>query len=89
MVQGEWTIILPDGTGAGVARCNNAFLSRLAKALSYLGAEPGDLVLLTFDRASRSVALQVGGVELVELAQSGELHHAADEPDVADGEHAS
>jgi hypothetical protein len=64
---------LPDGTEAGTADCKGTFLKRLRKPLSYLGAELGDLVLFEFDLHSRAMGMQVGGPELIELAESGNL----------------
>jgi hypothetical protein len=73
LVQGEWTITLPDGTEAGTTIYNGAFLTGLRKPLSYSGAEPGDLVLLEFDLHSHVMKMRVGGQELIDLAQSGAL----------------
>lgn len=79
LVQGEWKILLPDGTEGGAADCKNTFLKRLRKPLSYLGAEPGDLVLFEFDLLARAMNTRIGGPELIELAESGNLDQLLEE----------
>jgi DNA-directed RNA polymerase subunit alpha len=79
LVQGEWTIVLPDRSRPGQARAKDTFLSRTRKALAYLGAEPGDFVLFEFDRQSRVLRLRIGGRELIEAAQTGELDQLIDD----------
>jgi hypothetical protein len=81
LVQGEWTILLPDETEAGAADCKSTFLKRLRKPLSYLGAEPGDLVLFEFDLQARVMNTRIGGPELIELAESGNLDQLMEEGD--------
>jgi hypothetical protein len=51
---------LPDGTEASLADCKDAFLKRLRKPLSYLGAETGDLVVFEFDLHSRAMKMRIG-----------------------------
>lgn len=70
LIQGEWTIVLPDGTEAGTSICNGTFLTRLRKPLSYSGAEPGDLVMLKFDLHSHTMAMRIGGRELMDFTQT-------------------
>jgi Bacterial RNA polymerase, alpha chain C terminal domain len=79
LVQGEWSILLPDGTEASLADCKDTFLKPLRKPLSYLGAEPGDLVVFEFDLHSRAMKMRIGGQELIELAESGNLDQLTEE----------
>jgi hypothetical protein len=73
LVQGEWTVALPDGSRPGEATAKDTFLSRLKKPLAHLGAEPGDVVLLQFEIQTRVLSMRVGGPELIESAESGDL----------------
>lgn len=70
---------MPDGTEAGAADCKGTFVKRLRKPLSYLGAEPGDLVLFEFDLHSRVMKMRIGGQELIELAESGNIDQLPEE----------
>ena len=79
LVQDEWTITLPDGTNPGTANCNGIFLSRLRKAFSYLGAEPGDFVLFEFDLSSRAMTMRIGGRELMDATERGEIAQATED----------
>jgi len=79
LVQGEWSILLPDKTEAGMVDCKGTFLKRLRKPLSYLGAEPGDLVLFEFDLQARVMVMRIGGPELIDLAESGNLDQMTDD----------
>jgi len=79
LVQGNWMITLPDGTQAGEATCRNNFLFRLRKPLQFLGAEPGDLILFRFNLHSRFVLTEIGGTELIEAAESGDLDQKMDD----------
>jgi hypothetical protein len=73
LVQGEWTVALPDGSRPGQATAKDTFLYRLKKPIAHLGAEPDDLVLLQFDIQTRVLSMRVGGPELMEAAESGDL----------------
>jgi hypothetical protein len=79
LVQGEWTVALSDGSRPGQATAKDTFLYRIKKPLAYLGAEPGDLVLLQFDIQTRVLNLRVGGHELIEAAESGDLDQLIDD----------
>jgi DNA-directed RNA polymerase subunit alpha len=79
LVQGEWKILLPDGTEVGGADCKNTFLKGLRKPLFYLGAEPGDLVLFEFELRTRGMKMRIGGQELIELAESGDIDQLLEE----------
>jgi hypothetical protein len=72
LVQGEWTVRLPDGGEYGVVKCKDVFIRTFRRAFSVLGVEPGDFVALEFDTKSRHVTLRAGGPELFESMQSPE-----------------
>jgi len=79
LVQGEWTVALPDSTRPGQAGAKETFLYPIRKALAYLGAEPGDFVLLEFSLQTRVVNMRVGGHELIEAAETGDLDRLIDD----------
>jgi hypothetical protein len=79
LVQGEWTIALPDGSRPGEAIAKDTFLYRIKKPLAYLGVEPDDFLLLEFDIQTRVLTLRVGGHELIEAAESGNLDQLIEE----------
>jgi hypothetical protein len=72
LVQGEWKVLLPDGTDCGEVTCRDAFVWSFRKAFAVLGAEPGDLAVLEFDLRSRKVLVRVGGPGLFEAIQEPE-----------------
>jgi hypothetical protein len=79
LVQGDWVVSLPDGSNTGVANCKGTFLYPLRKSLSYLGAEPDDLVLFAFDLQSRALTIRIGGQELIDLAEGVDVDPLIDE----------
>jgi hypothetical protein len=48
--------------------------------LSNVGAEPGDICILEFDLVKRTVDLTVGGEELVDIWESGDIELPPAEP---------
>jgi hypothetical protein len=42
LVQGEWKVVLPDGTDCGEVTCRESFIWSFRRAFAVLGAEPGD-----------------------------------------------
>jgi hypothetical protein len=66
-------VALPDGSRPGQATAKGTFLYRLKKPLAHLGAESDDFVLLQFDIQARVLSMRVGGHELIEAAESGDL----------------
>lgn len=72
LVQGEWTVTLPDRSEIAKATCKDQFLYSLKKAFVVLGAEANDLAGLLFDLKARRVLVKVGGPSLLEQLQSSE-----------------
>jgi hypothetical protein len=66
LVQGEWSVYLPDDTECGSATCKESFIWSFRKAFSLLGAEAGDLAAFEFDLQARTVRVRVGGPGLFE-----------------------
>jgi hypothetical protein len=69
LVQGEWTVQLPDGTTYDRVTCRDLFIWSFRKAFALLGAEPDDLMMLEFDKKTRRVMVRVGGPGLFEAMQ--------------------
>jgi Sigma-70, region 4 len=83
LVQGEWNVVLPDGTDCGEVTCRESFIWSFRKAFAVLGAEPGDMSTFEFDLKSRKVLVRVGGPGLFEAIQEADGVTAtdfADEP---------
>jgi hypothetical protein len=78
LVQGEWRVLLPDGTDFDEVTCSNAFIWSFRKAFAVLGAEPGDLTTFEFELRSRRVLVRVGGPDLFEVIQDPEGVSAAE-----------
>jgi hypothetical protein len=78
-VQGEWEVLLPNGTSFETVTAREMFIWSFRKQLKLLGAEPGDLATFEFNLKNESVMLRVGGPELFEVMQ-------ASQPGVADGD---
>jgi hypothetical protein len=70
IIHGEWLVCLPDGTDCGTVACSDQFIWRFRKAFLQLGAEPFDYAAFEFDTKARKVLLRVGGLEVIEAAQS-------------------
>jgi hypothetical protein len=68
-VQGEWQVVLPDGSGYGTVKCRDLFIWSFRKPFAVLGAEPADLTAFEFDLKSRQVLVRVGGAGLFEAIQ--------------------
>jgi hypothetical protein len=74
MIDGrEWQIRF-DGRQFGTTlKARNNFVWSLAKPLERLGAEPGDICILDFDLTASTVGLTVGGEDLVDSWESGDI----------------
>jgi Bacterial RNA polymerase, alpha chain C terminal domain/Sigma-70, region 4 len=83
-IQGEWRVLLPDGTEYGTALCNEVFIRSFRKPFALLGAESGDFVVFEFDLRARSVLVRVGGPSLFESIQDPENAAAEVELDESD-----
>jgi hypothetical protein len=85
LVQGEWSVRLPDGGTYGTVTCRESFIWTFRKQLKLLGAEPSDLVVFEFDIKARTVLVRVGGPGLFETVQEAEADVEAleevDDPD--------
>ena len=80
MVEGkEWQIRI-DGKPFGTLKARNNFVWSLAKALERLGAEPGDMCILDFNLGGRTVDVMVGGEDLVDAWESGDIDLMENEP---------
>jgi hypothetical protein len=84
LVQGEWTVKLPDGGEYGTVTCRESFIWTFRKAFNVLGAEPSDLMVLEFDIKARTVLVRVGGPGLFESVQEGEEDGTLEESDIVD-----
>ena len=67
--QGEWFVLLPDGTQAGTVQCRDSFIWSFNKQFRALGAEPNDFAVFEFDLKKRQVIVKVGGPDLLEAIQ--------------------
>ncbi len=88
MVEGkEWEIRI-DGKAFGtVLKARNNFVWSLAKPLERLGAEPGDMCILDFNLGGRTVDVTVGGEDLVDAWESGDIDLMENEtPEPVEGE---
>jgi hypothetical protein len=68
-VQGNWQVVLPDGSEYGTVMSRNFFIWSFRKPFAVLGAEPSDLAAFQFDLKSRQVLVKVGGPGLFEAIQ--------------------
>ena len=68
-VQGEWQVVLHDGSEYGTVMCRDVFIWSFRKPFAVLGAEPTDLAAFEFDLKSRQVLVRVGGAGLFEAIQ--------------------
>jgi len=74
MVEGKKWQIHVDGRLFGtILKARNSFVWSLAKPLERLGAEPGDICILDFNLAASTVNVVVGGEELVDAWESGDI----------------
>lgn len=82
LVQGEWNVVLSDGSEYGKVTCRDTFIWSFSRTFSVLGAEPTDLAIFEFDLKSRKVWVKVGGPGLFDAIQdagSENLEDAADD----------
>jgi hypothetical protein len=73
LVQGEWTVRLPDGGEYGTVTCRESFIWTFRKPFNVLGAEPNDLMVLEFDIKARTVLVRIGGPGLFETVQESDV----------------
>ena len=72
LVQGDWSVLLPDGTAFGSVCARDSFIWSFRKHFALLGAEPSDLAVFEFDRKGKEVTVRVGGPSLFETIQEPE-----------------
>jgi len=77
-VQGEWQVVLPDGSDYGTVVCRGVFIWSFRNAFALLGAEPSDLTAFEFNLKSRRVLVRVGGAGLFEAIQDPESANAVE-----------
>lgn len=83
LVQGDWQVMLPDGSEYGTVTCRELFIWSFRNSFAILGAEPADLTALEFDLKSRKVLVKVGGPSLFESIQDSNGAIPEEEPEGA------
>lgn len=81
---GEWQPRLGGQNIDDVIKCKDNFLWGLRRPLSNAGAEPDDVCILEFDLVKRIVDLTIGGEELVDIWESGDIDLPVPEPEDAE-----
>jgi hypothetical protein len=76
----EWQIRFGGRMLDGILKCRNHFLWSVAKSLANAGAEPGDVCVLEFDLQAHFVTLTVGGEDLADAWESGNIDLLPAEP---------
>lgn len=85
IADGEWQPLVGGRNIDGPIKCNGRFIWGLRRPLINSGAEPEDVCILEFDLTKRTVNLTVGGEELVDIWESGDIElPAPGAPDVED-----
>jgi Bacterial RNA polymerase, alpha chain C terminal domain/Sigma-70, region 4 len=84
--EGEWQPEIAGREVDGTVKCRDNFLWGIKRPLANAGAEPGDVCVLEFVRATRIVRMTIGGEELIDLWESGDIDVAASEPSDVDEE---
>ena len=70
---GDWKVKFGGTVLDTLLKCKNHFLWSLAKPLAYAGAEPDDICILEFDMQTHIVTLSVGGEDLADAWESGDI----------------
>src|SRR5207248_798277 len=73
IASGEWKARFDGRELDGDVKCGNGFLWGLRRALMNAGAEPGDFAVLEFDLSKRTVDINSGGEDLVDVWESGDI----------------
>jgi|GEM_PF-1339905 len=79
LVQGNWRVLLPDGSESEEVTCRDSFVWSFRKPFIVLGAEPGDLAAFEFDLKARKLWVSVGGPSLFEELQNASHSNVDDE----------
>ncbi|MBM3950800.1 MAG: hypothetical protein FJ311_05035 [Rhodospirillales bacterium] len=75
--EGQWQPEIACRELDATVKCRDNFLWGLKRPLVNAGAEPGDVCVLEFERSTRKVRITVGGEELIDLWESGDIDAAA------------
>jgi hypothetical protein len=78
--EGEWQPTLAGREVDGTVKCRDGFLWGLKRPFSNAGVEPGDVCILEFERTTRIVRITIGGEDLIDLWESGEIDAATSAP---------
>jgi RNA polymerase alpha subunit len=79
IADGEWKPCFDGRELDGSVKCNNRFLWGLRRPLINAGAEPGDVSVLEFDVSKRTVNITLGGEELADMWETGDIDTPAPE----------
>jgi Bacterial RNA polymerase, alpha chain C terminal domain/Sigma-70, region 4 len=79
IVDGEWKACFDRRELGGNVKCSNRFLWDLRRPLIKAGAELGDVAILEFDLPKRTVNITLGGEELADIWESGDIDLPAPE----------
>ncbi len=74
--EGEWQPEIAGRSVDATVKCRDNFLWGLKRPLVNVGAEPGDVCVLEFERSTRKVRLTVGDEELIDLWERGDIDAA-------------
>jgi Bacterial RNA polymerase, alpha chain C terminal domain/Sigma-70, region 4 len=69
----DWKVRFGGAVLDTVLKSKNHFLWSVAKPLAYAGAEPDDICILEFDMQARIVNVSIGGEDLADAWESGDI----------------
>jgi hypothetical protein len=72
LTEGEWQTRIGRSLTDIPTKSRNRFVWSVKRALSNLGAEPGDVCILEFDLAKRILSVTIGGDDLLDAWQRGD-----------------
>lgn len=73
IVDGEWQPLIGGREARGDVKCSGRFLWGLRVPVLQAGGEPGDICILEFYIGQRIVSLTIGGDELVDMWETGDI----------------
>jgi hypothetical protein len=73
IADGEWTACFDRRELEENIKCSNGFLWGFRRPLINAGAEPGDVAILEFDLSKRTVNITLGGEELADMWENGDI----------------
>ena len=71
--EGDWEVRFASTVLEGAIKSRNHFIWGLKRPLTYAGAEPEDVCVLEFNVVGRIVDLTVGGEDLIDAWESGDI----------------